>query len=129
MTKRILIADDETTFAGAVAEFFADRGYDARSVSSAESAIDLIPDFDPHVVVTDIRMPGRGGLHLLERMKASGSRRVIIMTAYADLPAIWKSSHLHADGFVLKPLDMENLAAIVERALQPGNGPADGSSG
>jgi DNA-binding NtrC family response regulator len=122
MKHRILIADDETTFAEAVAEFFVDRGYDARSVSSAESALALIPEFDPHIVVTDLRMPGRSGLALLEQLKASGDRRVIIMTAYADLPALWKSAHMHADGFVLKPLDMENLAAIVERS--PGADPA-----
>jgi DNA-binding NtrC family response regulator len=117
MKRRILIADDETTFAEAVAEFFVDRGYDAKAVSCAESALALIPEFDPHIVVTDLRMPGRSGLQLLEQIKASGERRVIIMTAYADLPALWKSAHMHADGFVLKPLDMENLAAIVERPL------------
>lgn len=117
MRRRILIADDETTFAEAVAEFFVDRGYDAKAVSSAESALALIPEFDPHIVVTDLRMPGRSGLQLLEQLKTSGERRVIIMTAYADLPALWKSAHMHADGFVLKPLDMENLAAIVERPL------------
>lgn len=118
MSPRLLIVDDERPFAEALAEFFADRGYEVRAVGSTAEALASIEGFAPDAVISDVRMPGSTGLDLLERLRARAKNpAVVLVTAYGELPEIWRANRLKADGFVRKPLSMEHLASVVEEAL------------
>ena len=116
--RRILIIDDETPFAEAVAEYFRDAECEAHFVSSVRDAMKEIRSFDPDVVIADIRMPDAGGLDLLELLRGTGDHRVvIIVTAYGDIHQVWRALHFEADGFLRKPVDMEQLVRLVDDAV------------
>lgn len=119
MKRRLLVIDDERPFADSLVEFFTDREYEARAAYDAESGRRIADDFDPHAIISDIKMPGQSGLDFLEEIRSHGDRRVVILvTAHGDLPALWQSMRLHADGFMRKPLSMEGLGRVVEDALK-----------
>jgi len=65
---RVLLVDDETEFTAALAERLALRGMDARTAASGEEALKLLESAPPHVVVSDVMMPGLGGIELLKRI-------------------------------------------------------------
>lgn len=117
--RRVLIIDDERPFAEAVAEFFADRGCETRAVYSISAALQELSQFDPNVVIADIRMPDGQGLDLLEVIRGTGERRVVvIVTAYGDMHHVWRALQFDADGFLRKPVEMEQLARLVDAAME-----------
>lgn len=118
MKKRILVIDDERPFADSLVEYFVDRGYEARAVYDAEGGLAVLEAYDPHAIVTDLRLPGESGLDLLARIRTAGDRRVVVLvSAHGDLPAVWKTAHFHGDGFLRKPLSIESLGRVIEEAF------------
>ncbi len=123
-TDRLLIVDDEidvrplfeqtleaAVLSGKFALSFASSGAEALSVLKAN------PDIA--VVITDIRMPGMSGLDLLAQIQEdSPLTRVVIMSAYSDMPNIRRAMHLGAHDFLTKPLDLDDMKATVERAAR-----------
>ncbi len=119
MKRRVLVIDDERPFADSLVEFFTDKGFEARASYDAESGRLVVNEFDPHAIISDIKMPGQSGLDFLQEIRRHGDRRVVILvTAHGDLPVLWQSMRLHADGFMRKPLSMESLGRVVEEALE-----------
>ena len=67
MSKRILVVDDDPSIRETFEEHLSLSGCDVRTVGSAEEALKTWADFEPILVITDIRMPGMSGLDLLRR--------------------------------------------------------------
>src|SRR5262249_57480753 len=77
------------------------------------------------VVLTDVRMPGTGGLQLLEQLKARGiAAPVIIMSAYTDVASTAAAYRKGAFDYLPKPFDLDQAVAAVERALHETHAPA-----
>ena len=66
---KLLIADDETEMLNVLKEFFEARGADVTTVKNAEAALELVGNEPFDCLVTDLRMPGMGGIELLKRIK------------------------------------------------------------
>lgn len=123
ITEKILVVDDEPD-AGALFEQALEAEVRAGTLqiffaSSGKEALRLLEEHpQTAVVVTDIKMPGMSGLELLERIQSqSPLLRVVIMSAYSDMPNIRKAMHLGAHDFLTKPLDLDDLRATVQRAM------------
>ncbi|GAB4235657.1 MAG: sigma-54 dependent transcriptional regulator [Acidobacteriota bacterium] len=114
----ILIVDDEDYVRDSLSLVLSRRGYLVRSAGGAEEAMkpDILDGVD--AVITDLKMPGVGGLELLRRIKAKKSDLpVIVLTAYGSVPSAVECMKAGAYEFMQKPADMEELLRVLERAL------------
>ena len=83
---RILVVDDETDLAESCKRLLLSRGYQARAAASGEEAVELIQEFEPDLVITDLRMPGMSGMELLGRARQlRPDAQVIMATAYSTV--------------------------------------------
>ncbi|HSY04070.1 MAG TPA: response regulator [Acidobacteriaceae bacterium] len=68
--KRVLIVDDEHNIADTLKTIFSNAGYSAQAAYSAEQALPLIAEWNPQLVIVDVRLPGMNGVDLAMKMKA-----------------------------------------------------------
>jgi DNA-binding NtrC family response regulator len=115
----VLIVDDERTLARAIRTFLSEQGYEAEVAEDAEKALVLLPRLHPDVVFTDVRLPGIGGLELLKRIREFDSAiSVVVMTAFGSIEGAVEAVKLGAFDYVKKPLDLEEIKLLADRARE-----------
>ncbi len=120
MIGSILVVDDDPTIRTSLAEALADGSVEVRVAASAEDALAKLHDSSvPDVVLSDIRMPGLGGLELLKLLREQApSVDVILMTAYDDMPTVVAAMREGAADFLSKPLDLHEVRRILTRVME-----------
>ncbi|HEX6834392.1 MAG TPA: sigma 54-interacting transcriptional regulator, partial [Rudaea sp.] len=117
----IWIADDDEAVRFVLETALRDAGNAVRAFGDTEAvltALDADPPGAPDVIVSDVRMPGAGGLKLLERLKARGVEApVIVMSAFTDVAATAAAYRNGAFDYLPKPFDIDHAVAAVERAV------------
>src|SRR5437870_5383570 len=115
----VLIVDDEQTLARSAKAFLADHGYDAEVATSGEKAMELLENLQPDVVFADVRLPGMSGLDLLKRIREFDPViPVIMLTAYGSIEGAVEAVKLGAFDYVKKPVDLEELRLLADRARE-----------
>ena len=116
---RILVVEDEPDSRVLISRILA-GAYDVKVSNSAPEAMEAFGDFDPHIVLTDIRMPGQyDGLVLLKKIKElSPDVLVIIVTGYGDKTTAIEAIRGGAFDFIEKPFRHEQLKYVIERAFR-----------
>lgn len=119
MSSSVMIVDDERDVRDALGQTVELAGLHAvRAGSFIEAKDHIDPAFDG-VIVTDIRMPGRDGFHLLKYVhKVDPDLPVILLTGEGDIPMAVKAMSEGAYGFLEKPCSAKELLAVVEKALK-----------
>lgn len=116
----ILIVDDNPHNLKLARVVLSQEGHDVRTASDAEQALELLEEFHPGIVLMDIQLPGMDGLELTRRLKADPARRdivVIALTAYAMKGDEAKARAAGCDGYLSKPVDIDELGRAVAEAL------------
>ena len=114
----VWIADDDESIRFVLAEVLREGGRRVRAFSDADELLAAAALAAPDVIVSDIRMPGTGGLQLLEQLKARGViAPVIVMSAYTDVASTAAAYRKGAFDYMPKPFDLDEAVAAVERAL------------
>ena len=112
---KVLLADDEVTITVTLADALSDAGHEVLIASDTSSALQLLENESPEVVLTDVRMPGAGGMAVVERSMALERRRpVIIMSGFASLESAQEAVELGASLFVQKPFRNAAMVSIVQ---------------
>jgi two-component system, NtrC family, response regulator AtoC len=115
----VLIVDDEQTLARSAKAFLGDHGYDAEVADTGEKALELLETLQPDVVFADVRLPGMSGLDLLKRIRAFDPViPVIMLTAYGSIEGAVEAVKLGAFDYVKKPVDLEELKLLADRARE-----------
>ena len=119
MSRHVLIVDDERDVREALGQTVELANLVAvRAGSFIEAKDHIDPNFDG-VIVTDLRMPGRDGFHLLEHVrKVDADLPVILLTGEGDIPMAVKAISDGAFAFLEKPCGAKELLAVVEKALR-----------
>jgi DNA-binding NtrC family response regulator len=117
--KRVLIVDDEANQRSAVSRMVERWGFAIETAADGQEALDKIPVFQPHTIVTDIMMPGMDGMELLKRLNdAGGAPPVIVLTAFGSMDAAVTTVHeLGAFWFVEKPIRPRAFHVLLDRAV------------
>ncbi|HEX2219486.1 MAG TPA: sigma-54 dependent transcriptional regulator [Gemmatimonadales bacterium] len=119
MSGTVLIVDDERTLARAVKAYLLESGYEAEVAPDAEQALGMLETLRPDVVFSDMRLPGMNGTELLRRIREfDPSIPVIIMTAYGTIEGAVEAVKLGAFDYLKKPLDLEELKLLADRARE-----------
>ena len=119
MSGTILIVDDERTLARAVRAFLQESGYEAEVAGDAEQALGMLEALRPDVIFSDVRLPGMSGIDLLRRIREfDPALPVVIMTAYGTIEGAVEAVKLGAFDYIKKPVDLEELKLLAERARE-----------
>jgi DNA-binding NtrC family response regulator len=122
MTKRrgkVLVVDDEANARNALAELIEEEGYETATAADGRRALELVPTFDPDVILTDLKMPGIDGLELIDRAKPLCPHAAfVVMTAFGSIDTAVEAIKRGAENYLTKPLDLAAVTALVERALE-----------
>ena len=116
---KILLVDDETAILDALEILFRGEGYEVAVADSGPKALAALEDEKPDIVLTDIRMPGAGGLEVLtEARQVDPEMAVILMTAQASLQTAVRAVNEGAYYYLQKPFANDELLAICRRAVE-----------
>lgn len=117
MLIRVLLIDDEQDFARAVARRLAKRGVEVELAFDGESGLDILANELHDVVVLDMKMPGMGGLEVLERLKARHPLiQVVLLTGHASMDSAREGMRLGAFDYLLKPCEFDALLGTIREA-------------
>lgn len=115
--KTVLVVDDEEKICWAFEQFLKDEGYRPLIANNAEEGLRVIESEQPDIVILDVRLPGMDGLEALQRIKTFNPNiHVIIMTAHDTFEATIQAMQRDAFDFVPKPLDLDEIKEILDRA-------------
>ena len=121
MALRVLFVDDEEDLVSTVVERLGLRGVDATGAVSGQEALTLIERQSFDVVLLDVRMPGLGGLDVIKRIKQSHpDLEVILLSGHGAKEDVETGLRLGAFDYLQKPVDLEDVIAILYRAAAGG---------
>ncbi len=117
MDKNVWVVDDDESIRWVLEKGLSDGGMDVQTFDSANKVIKKLETENPHLILTDIRMPGPSGIDLLDKVKElRPDIPVIIMTAHSDLDSAVESYEHGAWEYLPKPFDIEEALSMVKRA-------------
>ena len=117
MDKNVWVVDDDESIRWVLEKGLSDGGMDVQTFDSANKVIKKLETENPHLILTDIRMPGPSGIDLLDNVKElRPDIPVIIMTAHSDLDSAVESYEHGAWEYLPKPFDIEEALSMVKRA-------------
>ena len=118
---RILFADDNTDMREYVRRLLSQAGYEVETVADGLAALRSARECKPHLVLTDVMMPGLDGFHLLREFRADpglAGTPIILLSARAGEEARIEGLHAGADDYLIKPFSARELLARVESQLK-----------
>lgn len=116
---RILIVDDEPYIREILSRWLVGEGYCCAQAEDTESALRVLENGAAELMISDIRMPGRSGLELLDEARARfPTLAVIMLTAVDDRQTAVRTLEAGAFGYVIKPFDRNELLISVINALE-----------
>ena len=116
---RALVVDDDRAVRAALRVNLAKAGYDLRLAESAEEALAALEEREFDVVLSDVKMPGMGGMALLDTIKQRAPEtRVILMTGQGSVEDAVTAMKGGASDYIIKPISKNELLLLMERALR-----------
>lgn len=115
---RVLVVDDERVIREILTDFLTMEGYVVRAVEDGEAALRELERRPYNLVLSDLKMPGMGGLELLEQISERGLPVLtIIMTGFGTVETAISAMKKGAYDYLLKPFKIEEVMHVVERGL------------
>jgi DNA-binding NtrC family response regulator len=115
----ILVVDDEVNIRSALVTILEKRGHRVSAVGSGEEAWAILRDTSVDLILTDLKMPGMGGIELLRKVKDDyPDTEVVVMTAYGSVETAVEAMRLGAYDYVTKPIEKDRFPVVVEKALE-----------
>ena len=113
---RILVVDDEVNARTALAELLRDEGFEVETAADAFKALGKHEAFAPHVVVTDLKMPGMDGIELVKKLRAmEDPPAVVVMTAFGAVETAVDAMRAGAADYLTKPLNFDELLVVLDK--------------
>jgi DNA-binding NtrC family response regulator len=119
MRRKVLVVDDDPYLTAQLRKLLETDDLGVDTVSSAQEALNALVTTDYSVLITDLRMPGMGGIELIREVS---QRRVlvttIVTTAFGSIDRVVEAMKLGAFDFLTKPIDPTNLKMVIDRAMK-----------
>jgi len=116
--KHILVVDDESQITRVLRTSLSSHGYDIRVANDGETALEIMKDWAPDLVITDLAMPNMDGLELCRRLRTKTQIPIIVLSVRGEERTKVKALDAGADDYVTKPFGMEELLARVRANLR-----------
>jgi len=113
---KILIVDDEANARAALAEILKQEGYGVETAADGFKALAKLVEFEPDLVVTDLKMPGMDGVELLRKVKELDAETpVVLMTAFGAVETAVSAMREGAADYLTKPIDYKQLTRVLNK--------------
>ena len=114
----ILVVDDEPQIARVLKTTLSTQGYGVRTASDGAEALQMLKEWTPDLVITDLRMPNLGGLELCRQLRAKSRIPIIVLSVKGEERIKVEALDAGADDYVTKPFGVHELLARVRAALR-----------
>jgi two-component system KDP operon response regulator KdpE len=115
---RILVVDDETQIARVLKTALNSQGYEIKTATDGESALNLAMDWIPDLIVTDLSMPGMSGIELCRAVRERSQVPIIVLSVRGEEKTKIEALDAGADDYVTKPFSVNELLARVRSNLR-----------
>ena len=116
--RRILVVDDEPQITRVLRTSLSSQGYDIRVANDGETALEIMKDWTPDLVITDLSMPNMDGLQLCRRLRLLTKIPIIVLSVKGEEKTKVQALDAGADDYVTKPFGIEELLARVRASLR-----------
>jgi two-component system KDP operon response regulator KdpE len=122
---KILVVDDEPQITRVLKTTLSSQGYGVRTASDGDEAVQLMKDWTPDLVITDLRMPNMTGLDLCRYVRARSRTPIIVLSVKGEERIKVEALDAGADDYVTKPFGVNELLARVRAALRRATAPEE----
>jgi two-component system KDP operon response regulator KdpE len=116
--RKILVVDDETQITRVLRTSLSSHAYDVRVANDGETALEIMKDWTPDLVITDLSMPNMDGLELTRRLRATSKVPILVLSVRGEERTKVQALDAGADDYVTKPFSMVELLARVRASLR-----------
>ncbi len=116
--RRVLLVDDEPQITRMLRTAFSTQPYDIRVANDGEMALEVIQDWTPELVITDLMMPTLDGIELCQRLRAVSQVPIIVLSVRGQEQMKVRALDAGADDYVTKPFNTNELLARVRAQLR-----------
>ena len=119
--KRVLVVEDDAWIRWFMCDVLSEEGYEVLEAADGRTAIRLVDENPPHVMLLDIAMPGVTGVEVLRHLRSRRRTRTLPVLVVSAYPRVLTPDDEASVACVLtKPLRIDKLLAAVRQALEPG---------
>ena len=116
--RNILVVDDEPQITRVLRTALAGHGYNVRTAGDGDEALEVMRQWTPDLVITDLSMPNMGGLELCRRIRSKLAVPIIVLSVRGEEKPKVEALDCGADDYVTKPFNMNELVARVRAGLR-----------
>lgn len=119
--KKLLVVEDDILIKDNIKEFFEINDFQVKCASNGADALNVLENFTPDVIVSDMMMPNMDGIELLEKLRENKSTNLIpflMLTARAENDIKRKSMNMGADDYITKPFEFNELYDAVNSQIK-----------
>jgi two-component system KDP operon response regulator KdpE len=124
----ILVVDDEPQISRVLKTTLASQGYGVRIASDGDEAAQVLKEWSPDLVITDLRMPNMDGIDLCRHVRARSRIPIIVLSVKGEEATKVAALDAGADDYVTKPFSVNELLARVRAALRRASAPEEAKS-
>jgi two-component system KDP operon response regulator KdpE len=115
---RILVVDDEPQITRVLRRGLSSKGYEVQVAEDGEEALTVFRQWKPDLIVTDLSMPGMGGLELCRRIRRTSTVPIVVLSVKGEERIKVEALDTGADDYITKPFGMEELFARIRAGLR-----------
>jgi len=115
---RVLIVDDDREMRRSLVDLLEADGWQPLALSRAAAVAKSLPEFQPDVILSDVRMPGMSGIELLDSLPPESAPPVVLISAHGDIPMAVDAMKRGAYGFIEKPYEPRRLLTVLSHAAE-----------
>ncbi|MBY0085293.1 MULTISPECIES: response regulator transcription factor [Brevibacillus] len=115
---KILLVDDEPTILQFLEMGLENEGFQVMTAQDGMTAVTMVKEHQPHVVILDVMMPGMDGFEVCRMLKKIQNVATIMLTAREDVEDRVKGLTLGADDYMIKPFSFEELLARIQARIR-----------
>src|SRR5260370_7187080 len=107
----ILVVDDEAQITRVLKTTLSGHGYGVRTAADGEEALQIMKDWSPDLIMTDLRMPNMDGLELCRRVRAQSRTPIIVLSVKGEEAIKLEALDAGADDYITKPFNIHHPLA------------------